>query len=48
MRKFLAQRVDLRLAQIDPIGLLEPISNIQPAEAEEHYYATLDRPAMAA
>jgi hypothetical protein len=28
--------------------LLEPIGNIQPAEAEEHYYATLDQPAMAA
>jgi transposase InsO family protein len=28
--------------------LLEPIGNIPPAEAEEHYYATLDQPAMAA
>jgi transposase InsO family protein len=28
--------------------LLEPIANIPPAEAEEHYYATLDQPAMAA
>jgi hypothetical protein len=28
--------------------LLEPIGNIPPAEAEEHYYATLDRPAMVA
>ena len=27
---------------------LEPIGNIPPAEAEEHYYATLDQPAMAA
>jgi putative transposase len=27
--------------------LLEPIGNIPPAEAE-HYYATLDQPAMAA
>jgi hypothetical protein len=39
----------------DPTGsivnhrrLLEPIGNIPPAEAEEHYYATLDQPAMAA
>jgi len=28
--------------------LLEPIGNIPPAEAEEHYYAMLDEPAMAA
>ena len=28
--------------------LLEPIGNIPPAEAEDHYYATLDQPAMAA
>ena len=28
--------------------LLEPIGNFPPAEAEEHYYATLDQPAMAA
>ena len=28
--------------------LLEPIGNIPPAEAEEHYYATLDQTAMAA
>src|SRR5580700_2604544 len=28
--------------------LLEPIGNIPPPEAEEHYYATLDQPAMAA
>ena len=28
--------------------LLEPVGNIPPAEAEEHYYATLDQPAMAA
>jgi len=28
--------------------LLEPIGNIPPAEAEERYHATLDRPAMAA
>jgi transposase InsO family protein len=28
--------------------LLEPIGNIPPAEAEEHYYATLDQPAIAA
>jgi transposase InsO family protein len=28
--------------------LLEPIGNIPPAEAEQHYYATLDQPAMAA
>ena len=28
--------------------LLEPNGNIPPAEAEEHYYATLDQPAMAA
>ena len=28
--------------------LLEPIGNIPPAEAEEHYFATLDQPAMAA
>src|SRR3979411_686526 len=28
--------------------LLEPIGNIPPAEAEEHYYATLDQPSMAA
>ena len=28
--------------------LLEPIGNIPPAEAEKHYYATLDQPAMAA
>lgn len=28
--------------------LLEPIGNIPPAEAEEHYYAMLDQPAMAA
>ena len=28
--------------------LLEPIGNIPPAEAEERYYAMLDRPAMAA
>ena len=28
--------------------LLESIGNIPPAEAEEHYYATLDQPAMAA
>jgi putative transposase len=28
--------------------LLEPIGNIPPAEAEEHYYATLDQSAMAA
>jgi len=28
--------------------LLEPIGNIPPAEAEEHYYATLDQPAMVA
>jgi transposase InsO family protein len=28
--------------------LLEPIGNIPPAEAEEHYYATLDQQAMAA
>ncbi|WP_430252222.1 IS3 family transposase [Neorhizobium sp. DAR64860/K0K1] len=28
--------------------LLEPIGNIPPAEAEEHYYASLDAPAMAA
>jgi transposase InsO family protein len=28
--------------------LLEPIGNIPPAEAEEHYYARLDAPAMAA
>ena len=27
--------------------LLEPIGNIPPVEAEEHYYATLDQPAMA-
>ena len=27
---------------------LEPIGNIPPAEAEEHYYAKLDAPAMAA
>ena len=28
--------------------LLEPIGNIPPAEAEEHYYAMLEQPAMAA
>ena len=28
--------------------LLEPIGNIPPAEAEEHYYATLDQHDMAA
>ena len=28
--------------------LLEPIGNIPPAEAEEHYYAALYQPAMAA
>ena len=28
--------------------LLEPNGNIPRAEAEEHYYATLDQPAMAA
>ena len=28
--------------------LLEPIGNIPPAEAEERYYAVLERPAMAA
>lgn len=28
--------------------LLEPIANIPPAEAEKHYYAMLDEPAMAA
>jgi putative transposase len=28
--------------------LLEPIGNIPPAEAEKHYYAMLDQPAMAA
>jgi transposase InsO family protein len=28
--------------------LLEPIGNIPPAEAEEHYYAMLEEPAMAA
>ncbi|ACM35602.1 hypothetical protein Avi_0854 [Allorhizobium ampelinum S4] len=28
--------------------LLEPIGNIQPAEAEERYYAMLDEAAMAA
>ena len=28
--------------------LLEPIGNIPPAEAEKHYYATLDEPAVAA
>jgi len=28
--------------------LLEPNGNIPPAEAEENYYDTLDRPAMAA
>jgi putative transposase len=28
--------------------LLEPIGNIPPAEAEEHYYAALDQPAIAA
>jgi transposase InsO family protein len=28
--------------------LLKPLGNIPPAEAEEHYYATLDQPAMAA
>ncbi|WP_248127543.1 IS3 family transposase [Brucella pituitosa] len=28
--------------------LLEPIGNIPPAEAEQHYYAMLDEPAMAA
>jgi putative transposase len=27
---------------------LEPIGNIPPAEAEERYYAMLERPAMAA
>ena len=29
-------------------GLLEPIGNIPPAEAEEQYYAMLDPPGMAA
>jgi ABC-type uncharacterized transport system permease subunit len=29
-------------------GLLEPIGNIPPAEAEERYYAMLEQPAMAA
>jgi putative transposase len=28
--------------------LMEPIGYIPPAEAEERYHATLDRPAMAA
>ena len=28
--------------------LLEPIGNIPPAEAEVHYYAMMDEPAMAA
>ncbi|MBG6176702.1 hypothetical protein IWQ55_004778, partial [Labrenzia sp. EL_208] len=28
--------------------LLEPIGNIPPAEAEEHYYATLEQTAVAA
>jgi transposase InsO family protein len=28
--------------------LLEPIGNIPPAEAEERYYAILEKPAMAA
>jgi transposase InsO family protein len=28
--------------------LLEPIGNIPPAEAEERYYATLEKPTMAA
>ena len=28
--------------------LLEPIGNIPPAEVEQHYYAALDQPAMAA
>jgi hypothetical protein len=28
--------------------VLEPIGNIPPAEAEEHYYAALYQPAMAA
>ena len=29
-------------------GLLEPIGNIPPAEAEANYYAALDQPAMVA
>jgi hypothetical protein len=29
-------------------GLLEPIGNIPPAEAEERYYAMMEQPAMAA
>ena len=29
-------------------AVLEPIGNIPPATAEEHYYATLDQPAMTA
>jgi putative transposase len=28
--------------------LLEPVGNIPPAEAEEHFYAMLDEPAVAA
>jgi putative transposase len=35
-------------AELTLSRLLEPIGNIPPAEAEEHYYATLDQPAIAA
>ena len=39
---------ELALCRRNHRRLLQPIGNIPPAEAEDRYYAILERPAMAA